>query len=277
MYARFSLLAPAFLLFGAACSSASSSATRPEAGTPAQASPVAAAPASAAPVASGAAPDCAHPFGLTSSSELLYALTDANGKALGELRQRVVGFGEETNKKGTVKTTTVLLKSGRYDADGKLLHQQDLTFRCRQDTAFTDGTAELEFDNLRSFRDRYFTDAPTPIAWPHQPAAGTRLPTGGIVTEVRSSAVDIAKVYTRVQNRRVVGAQETITVPAGSFACYKVESEREAAVQPKPDIVRRTTQRVVDFYNPSVGLIRTEVYDKNNKLQSTSVLARRTL
>ncbi|MBG8553506.1 TapB family protein [Hymenobacter guriensis] len=272
--ASFSLLTgTAFALAGLGGCTSTASSARPESGAAVAPS----APVAAAPAASPASPpDCAHPFGLTSSGELLYTLTDANGKPLGELRQRVVGFGEESNKRGTIKTTTVLLKSGRYDAAGKLLHQQDLTFRCRQDTAFTDGMVEMEFDNLRSFRDRYFTDVPTPLAWPHQPAAGSRLPSGGVVTDVRSSAVDIAKVSTQLQNRRVVSGPQDVTVPAGTFACYKIEAEREAVVQPKPDIVRRTSQRVIDFYSPGVGVVRTEVYDKSNKLQSTSVLTRRT-
>lgn len=219
--------------------------------------------------------DMARPFGLEPGTETVYQLQDAKGKALGTIRNRVVKLDSEQNKKQTITTTTALLKSGRYDDKNRLLNLQDLTFRCRQDTSFTDGTSELEAARLKSFRDRIFTYAPVPLAWPNQPTVGSELPSGGITVQVSSSAVDIAKVYSTVQKRKIVSGPESVTTPAGTFQCYKVESEHENATAPRADVVMRTMQRVVDYYAPNVGIVKTEVYDKKGKLAEVRLLAAR--
>jgi len=215
--------------------------------------------------------DCAHPFGLSDNMEVVYQLQDAGGKATGTMRNRVVSLGSEQNKKKTLTTNTVLVKSGTYDLKNKLLRLQDLTFRCRQDTSFTDGSAELNPESLRSFRDRRFAYAPVPLAWPNQPTVGSELPGGGITVQVSSTAVDIAKVYTTVQKRRITGT-ESVTTPAGTFQCYKVEAERESATAARADMVMRTTIKVVDYYSPAVGIVKTEVYDKKGKLEQVRLL-----
>ncbi|MCB2376857.1 hypothetical protein LGH70_04650 [Hymenobacter sp. BT635] len=225
----------------------------------------------AAPAATGI--DCHHPFGLTDNNERVYRLTDAAGKPTGELRMRVVSLSSEMNKKKTVETHLVLLKSGLYDAKSRLLNMQDLTISCRQDTSFVDGMSELKPESLRSFRDRKLVYAPVALAWPHQPTVGSTLPTGGSEVQVSSSVVDIAKVRSFSRQRKVVSGPAPVTTPAGTFSCYKVESEHEDATQARKDMVMRTTYKVVDYYSPSVGIVKTEVYDKKGKLAQTRMLA----
>ena len=216
-----------------------------------------------------------YPFGLADNMELVYHITDANGKPAGNVRQRVVSLGSEMNKKQTLLTHTVLLKSGLYDEKNRLVRIQDLTYACRRDTCFTDGMSEVDFASLASFRDRLLAYAPVPLAWPNQPTLNTNLPAGGVSVQVSSSAVDIAKVNTAVRNRRILSGPEPVVTPAGTFQCYKVESEREASTAPRPDMVMRALTRVVDYYSPAVGLVKTEVYGKKGKLTQTTVLAAR--
>lgn len=214
-------------------------------------------------------------FGLTDKMQLGYRLLDANGKAIGEINQRVVRLqqGErEESKKQKVPEQTALLKSGLYDRKNVLVHLQDLTFRARRDTSFTDGMAYLNYDAMRSFRDRKTAYTPVPLAWPDQPTVGTELPDGGVTVNVSSSVVDIATVSTTLRKRRVVSGPTPLTTPAGTFACYKVESEREEATVPRPDMAMRSATRQVDFYAPGVGIVRTEQYTKNGKLSQVQEL-----
>ncbi|SDX56979.1 TapB family protein [Hymenobacter psychrophilus] len=227
-------------------------------------------PAGPAPAATPAA-NCPHPFGLADNMARHFTLQDGRGKTTGFVHQRVVSLGTEQNKKKTQTTNTALLKSGTYDAKGRLLYLRDLTFRCRQDTAFTDGLDQLNPAQLSSFRDRLLTYSPSPLPWPNQPAVGSELPSGGIMVDVRSSAVDIAKVYATVSKRRVTG-QETVTTPAGTFACYKVEAELETATVARADLKLASTMRVVDYYAPAVGLVKSEMYDKKGRLEQVRLL-----
>ncbi|NVO84427.1 TapB family protein [Hymenobacter terrestris] len=214
---------------------------------------------------------CPHPFGLADNTARTFTLQDGRGSTTGYLHQRVVSLDTEQNKKKTQTTNTVLLKSGAYDTKGRLLYLRDLTFRCRQDTAFTDGLDQLKPEQLSSFRDRLLTYTPTPLAWPNQPTVGSELPGGGMLVDVRSSAVDIAKVYATVGKRRVTG-QESVTTPAGTFLCYKVEAELESATVARTDLKLGSTVRVVDYYAPAVGLVKSEVYDKKGRLEQVRLL-----
>ncbi|MBO3269564.1 TapB family protein [Hymenobacter defluvii] len=214
------------------------------------------------------------PFHLADNAELVYNLLDAKGKKTGSITQRVVLLGSETNKKQTLTTTTALLKSGTYDAKNRLVRMQDLTYAAHRDTSFTDGMAELSPDALRRFRDRIYTYQPTRLAWPDNPTVGSKLPDGGVVVQVSSSAVDIAKVQAMLTNRRVVSGPQAVTTPAGTFQCYKVEAERDLTTRARADIAIRKVEREVTYYAPSVGIVRTEYYDRD-KLREVKELAKR--
>lgn len=219
-------------------------------------------------------PEDTAPFQLADNAELVYNLVDAKGRKTGHITQRVVRLGSETNKKQTLTTTTALLKSGIYDAKNRVVRMQDLTYAAHRDTSFTDGMAELPPDALRRFRDRIYTYQPTRVAWPNQPTVGTQLPDGGVVVQVSSSAVDIAKVQAVLTNRRVVSGPQAVTTPAGTFQCYKVEAERDLTTRARADMAMRQIEREITYYDPAVGIVRTEYYDRD-KLREVKELAKR--
>lgn len=219
------------------------------------------------------------PFGLVDNTELVYRVLDGGGKPVGELRQRVVDLKagkREEGKHRMVAENTALLKSGYYARKKTLDRIQDLTFRARRDTSFTDGMGEINHDAMRSFRDRKLVYEATPLAWPNQPTVGTELPAGGVNIKVSSSVVSIATVSTTLQKRRVVSGPTALTTPAGTFQCYKVEAEREEATIPRPDMAMRSSTKQIDFYAPGVGIVRTEHYAKNGKLSEVRELMSRT-
>ena len=221
--------------------------------------------------------DCAHPFGLREGQSFEYQLLDAKGKATGTWRYRVLTVRTDTagKKKSQVLTTKVRLKSGLYDLTNQVLQQQDLTYFCRRDTVFTDGLNEINYDGLKSFRDRLLAYSGTPLAWPSQPRPGSRLPQGGVVVQVSSPSVAIAKIKTTLSQRKVLAGPAPVTVPAGTFNCYTVESQRELATAARTDLVLKSGGREVDYYDPAVGIIKTDYYDKGGKLVQTRVLLKR--
>jgi hypothetical protein len=222
---------------------------------------------------------CANPFGLHEGQNTEYQLLDAKGKVTGIWRYRVVKISTDSTapkkKQKSVVTTSVRLKSGLYDPTNHVLQQQDLKYFCRHDTTFTDGLGEINYDGLKSFRDRLLAYTGSPIAWPNQPTAGSSLGNGGVSVQVSSPSVAIAKVNTTLLKRKVLPGRTTVKVPAGTFSCYSVESQRELATAARADLVLKNTARQVDYYDPAVGLVKTEYYDKGNKLVQTRVLSKR--
>ncbi|WP_310396044.1 hypothetical protein [Hymenobacter sp.] len=223
------------------------------------------------------AADCAHPLGLREGQNREYQLLDAKGKPTGSWRYRVVKVSTDTvvaKKKPPVVVTSVRLKCGLYDLANGVLQQQDLTYFCRRDTTFTDGLGEINYDGLKGFRDRRLTYEGTPLAWPNQPKVGTRLPTGGAVVLVSSPSVAIGRVKTTLLQRRVLAGPTAVTVPAGTFTCYAVESQRELATAARADLVLKNSGRKVDYYDPAVGIVKAEYFDKAGKLVQTRVLTK---
>ena len=62
-------------------------------------------------------------------------------------------------------------------------------------------------------------------------------------------------------------AVEDLTVPAGTFKCYKVTQTSTATVMRKTVITKGIT-----WYAPGIGSVKSESYDDKNKLQSSNVL-----
>ena len=93
--------------------------------------------------------------------------------------------------------------------------------------------------------------------------------------QVSSPSVSIAKVTTTLSQRRVLGGPAPVTVPAGTFSCYAVESQREMATAARVDLVLKSGGREINYYSPAVGIVKTEYFDKNNKLLQTQVLSKR--
>ncbi|OON70042.1 hypothetical protein [Hymenobacter sp. CRA2] len=255
-----------------------SACTRPDSATPPVAVPAAdsaartAAPA-APPVAAGPV-DCAHPFGLTDGAELTYQLLNEKNKPEGLQVLKVASITPHEAAKKAPAYTEVLLKSSLYDASNRLQRNDEYVYQCRQDTVFTDGRLLLDPGLLRSFRDRRFAFEPIHLPWPNQPTAGP-LPGGKLTVQVSSPSVDIAQVVTSVSERKLSGPQ-SVTTPAGTFQCYKVESRYEYVTQARSDMARRSVKRVVDFYAPGVGIVRTEMRDADGEPDHVAELIKRT-
>jgi hypothetical protein len=74
------------------------------------------------------------------------------------------------------------------------------------------------------------------------------------------------KMMAEVTNRKVE-AQEDISVKAGTFNCYKFSSTVNGSAM---GIKTKTSN--IDWYARGIGVVRTESYDKNGKLQSYTEL-----
>jgi hypothetical protein len=75
-----------------------------------------------------------------------------------------------------------------------------------------------------------------------------------------------------VTNRKVE-AKETITVPAGTFECYKITGNTHmetATFGLKVPIEMKT----IEYFAPGVGLVKSITYNKNDKLQGSTALSK---
>ncbi|RTQ52575.1 hypothetical protein EJV47_06070 [Hymenobacter gummosus] len=245
----------------------------PVAATPTDSATAAATPPPAPAAPTGAA-SCAQPFGLTDGTELTYQLSDEKKRPQGTQILKVASITPHEAEKKAPAYTEVLLKSSLYDANNRLQRNDEYVYQCRRDTVLTDGRLLLDPALLRSFRDRRFAYEPVHLAWPNQPTPGP-LPGGKLTVQVSSPSVDIAQVVTTVSQRKISGPQ-SLTTPAGTFQCYKVEARYEYVTQARADMARRSVKRVVDYYAPGVGMVRSEMHDADGEPDHVAELIKRT-
>ncbi len=69
-----------------------------------------------------------------------------------------------------------------------------------------------------------------------------------------------------IKDRKVEGV-ESITVPAGTFECYKVSNLMDYKV-----LGRSRTAKTIVWYATGAGMVRQDSYDESNKLTGSSVL-----
>ncbi len=73
-------------------------------------------------------------------------------------------------------------------------------------------------------------------------------------------------VSSKMTDTKVV-AKEELTTPAGTFECYKVQSQVSGKA-----MGFKTESTVYNWYARNIGMIRTETYDKKGKLASSGEL-----
>ena len=69
----------------------------------------------------------------------------------------------------------------------------------------------------------------------------------------------------KIINRKVVG-NETVTVPAGTFECYKITYDMETKMMMK------INSSVSEYINMGAGIIKTETHDSKGKILGTTIL-----
>lgn len=156
------------------------------------------------------------------------------------------------------------------DAKGKTIDQGSLNARC------DDGTFYMTMVNRTISPDVIkllgsdtelvgdFLDYPNTFDANNPPSGGIGM-TGGEYT-VRSKNNKKESMSVRVYGRKYE-KNEQVTTPAGSFQAAKVTFNFETTQNKKS-----TTYKGVEWYAPNAGIIRTETYDKNGKLQNYTVL-----
>lgn len=77
-------------------------------------------------------------------------------------------------------------------------------------------------------------------------------------------------IYT--SKNRKVEAKEDVVTPAGTFSCFKI-SYIYAASMEMPMMKQSENLKIIDWYSPELGLVKTEQYDKKGKLSSTMILS----
>ncbi len=153
------------------------------------------------------------------------------------------------------------------DPKDKLLFKEDITIHKKGDKLYLDMG---NFINKGAFQKN--GEIPTTVEIkgtdmeiPSNPKPGDELPNANIEMSMKMGFVNM-KMSAQLSNRKVE-AMEDITVKAGIYKSYKFTSLVNASA-----MGIKSESNITEWYAKGVGIVKTENYDKNGKLQSYTEL-----
>jgi hypothetical protein len=166
-------------------------------------------------------------------------------------------MSEVKDKKGKVQSTatyTVLCKGTEMNIDIKALVP----------AATMDGYKDMD---VKAKGEGY-------LVLPSALTVGATLPDATMSWDISAQGqTTVMTTLSMTVTNRKVEAKETITVPAGTFECYKITGNTRmetATFGLKVPIEMKT----IEYFAPGVGLVKSITYNKNDKLQGSTALSK---
>jgi hypothetical protein len=160
----------------------------------------------------------------------------------------------------------IKVKSEQFDEKGNAIFEQELQMRCKDNVFYMDMESFLDPNTMKSMQDMEVTVDASDLAFPSRMEVGQTLPDGSVSMKV-SGGMAMLNMTVNIINRKVE-AFESITVPAGTFDCYKITYDTDVK-----SIVKVTTT-TAEWIAKNVGMVRSETYDKKGKLTGYTVLSK---
>ena len=186
----------------------------------------------------------------------------AKGKVSGKTSYELVKKVESGNG------TTFTIASTSYDNKGKESFSSEFDAFCidgkfKFDMAFKmDGATMASYENMDIDVDATEFEIP-----PMEAAAGTELKDGSLTVNVGSGGMSMFKMVVNVTDRKVEG-RESMKTTAGTFDCIRISQRSSTKMMVKIEASSK------EWYAEEVGMVRSESYNKKDKLTGYSELTK---
>jgi len=179
-----------------------------------------------------------------------YAISDAKGNVQSYVKTTVQDVEQKDSKNFTlVYSSEVMDKNKKSLADPVTFRMEIVDGKLVQDPVAAMGEAGKDVEV-----EGNFPEFPTELSVGEEFGAYSyKMKMMGSTTSVKGSSKVVAK--------------EDVKTEAGSFNCYKVESESTTKV-----LITTTKVSTTSWYAENVGAVRTETYDKKGKVQTVQEL-----
>ena len=184
---------------------------------------------------------------------------DHKDKLTGSTVQKILSVTEE----GSNKTVEVAHES--FDKKGEKLMDGEFAVRCEAGIFYLDMRNMLDAAALSAYENMDIEVDAVDMAFPADLKVGTDLPDANITVGISSGGMTMFSMTVLVTNRKIE-AKENITTPAGTFECYKMSYDVETKM------VMKILAKAIQWFAEGIGVVRTENYNKKDKLQGYSVL-----
>ena len=205
----------------------------------------------------GFAQDCGY-YSMPEGMVLGYQNFDAKGKITGTNRTTCLGVS-------SVGAATLYKIKGEYTDAKNNLSTHEFEMRCEDGNFYMDMQSFIDPKSMEGFKDMEVSVDANDMMYPSVLIDGQTLPDASITIAAATGGVNIMNMVVNITNRKVVGA-ESVTVPAGTFDCYKITYDVETK------LMFKIASTVTEYVNMGVGTVKTETFDKKGKLAASTVL-----
>lgn len=192
-----------------------------------------------------------------------WEMTNYNKKgAISSVSAQEIGIVEENNGVWEVQVKTKVT-----DDKGKVLTEGSSNVKCQDGTLYIDVVDMLSPEMKEGLGNMEMSFSGDALTLPSRLEVGQTLPDANTEIKAGSGGVTIMTMRFNITDRKVV-AKETLTVPAGTFECYKMTYTFTTKT-----IISKTFT-VTSWYNEKIGAVKSETYDKKGVLESRSELSK---
>jgi hypothetical protein len=157
------------------------------------------------------------------------------------------------------------MKSEFADAKNKNQSTREYNMKCEAGKFYIDMQSMVDPKSMDAFKGMEINVDSKDLIYPAVLSAGEVLPDASITISAATGGVSLLNLIINVTNRVVAGT-ESITVPAGTFECYKITYNVETKMMFK------IFASVTEYVNMGVGNVKTETFDKKGNLSGSTLL-----
>lgn len=205
------------------------------------------------------AQECEMYFPQDEGTEMEIKNFDKKGNLEGSTVQKI------TSKEENGNNLSVTVDHESFDKKGESLMTGDFTVRCEDGIFYMDMKNMLNDETMAAYEGMEISFTANDLAYPSNMTVGSTLPDANLVVGISSSGINMNGLKINITNRKVE-AKESITTEAGTFECYKLSFDIETVVMIK------IKAKSIQWIAKDIGMVRTESYSKNGKLQGYSEL-----
>lgn len=203
------------------------------------------------------AQDCGY-YSMSKGMVFGYQTLDAKGKVTGTQRTTCLDVS-------TLGAATLYKVKAEYSDSKDNLTTREFEMRCEDGNFYMDMQSLIDPKSMEGFKDMEVSVDANAMMYPSALIAGQTLPDASITISAATGGVNLMNMVINITNRKVIGS-ESVTVPAGTFDCYKITYDVETKMMFK------IVSSVTEYINMGVGSVKSETYDKKGKLAASTVL-----
>lgn len=171
---------------------------------------------------------------------------------------------EVVSVEGDHNSLVATVRFQSYDKKDKEVMSDEVSFSCEDGVVKMDMSEYVPAEMIQSLENMEFEIEVDNMSMPSELVVGKKLDDGSI--EMSAQGAVPINIKVEVVDRKVE-RKETLTVPAGEFEAFEITSTIRTSGMMK------TERKSVEYIAEGVGVIRTESYKKNGKLDSYTILS----